>query len=225
MPELVIAAKCPGAHGFREHEDVSPSVPSRALAGAKPAVGMHHCSSLCRVSAVRPRKHGASGFTLTEVLLVVLIIGLLSAIAVPNLLRVLADARTKRAMADLRTIESEVALYNADHGRLPDALADLGMGRMLDPWGNPYQYLRIDGGSTHGKGKWRKDRFLVPLNSDYDLYSMGPDGKSQPPLTAKASRDDIVRPTTDRATVVLGGATGKRQSHERARGRHLCSGE
>jgi general secretion pathway protein G len=43
------------------------------------------------------------------------------------------------------------------------------------------------------EGKMRKDRFLVPLNSDYDLYSMGKDGDSRPPLTAQMSRDDIVR--------------------------------
>ena len=42
-------------------------------------------------------------------------------------------------------------------------------------------------------GQARKDHFLVPLNSDYDLYSKGPDGKSSPPLTAEASRDDIIR--------------------------------
>jgi len=47
--------------------------------------------------------------------------------------------------------------------------------------------------TTNGKGKVRKDHNLVPLNSDYDLYSMGKDGKSVSPLTAKASRDDIVR--------------------------------
>jgi len=33
----------------------------------------------------------------------------------------------------------------------------------------------------------------VPINTDFDLYSMGPDGRSAPPLTAKHSRDDIVR--------------------------------
>jgi len=42
-------------------------------------------------------------------------------------------------------------------------------------------------------GKVRKDRFLVPLNSDYDLYSMGKDGQSKAPLTAPVSKDDIVR--------------------------------
>jgi general secretion pathway protein G len=52
------------------------------------------------------------------------------------------------------------------------------------------------GGSAGGGGSSsqpRKDRFLVPINSDYDLYSMGPDGASAPPLTAKASHDDIIR--------------------------------
>jgi general secretion pathway protein G len=64
---------------------------------------------------------------------------------------------------------------------------------MKDPWGNAYHYLRINGGDAKGKGKMRKDHSMVPVNSDFDLYSMGPDGQSKPPFTAKASRDDIVR--------------------------------
>jgi len=39
----------------------------------------------------------------------------------------------------------------------------------------------------------RKDRFLVPLNSDYDLYSEGKDGESMAPLSAPQSQDDVVR--------------------------------
>ena len=39
----------------------------------------------------------------------------------------------------------------------------------------------------------RKDKFLVPINSDFDLYSMGKDGESVPPLTSKKRRDDIIR--------------------------------
>jgi general secretion pathway protein G len=42
-------------------------------------------------------------------------------------------------------------------------------------------------------GQVRKDRNLVPINSRYDLYSMGADGRSVPPLTAQESRDDIIR--------------------------------
>jgi general secretion pathway protein G len=44
-----------------------------------------------------------------------------------------------------------------------------------------------------GKDKARKDRYMTPLNRDYDLYSMGPDGKTNAPITAKASQDDIIR--------------------------------
>jgi len=65
-----------------------------------------------------------------------------------------------------------------------------------DAWGNPYRYLKIAGQDLKGKGKGdkaRKDHFMVPVNTDYDLYSMGPDGVSKPPFTAQASRDDIVR--------------------------------
>ena len=64
---------------------------------------------------------------------------------------------------------------------------------MRDPWGNPFQYLRINGGNLKGKGSLRKDKSLVPVNSDFDLYSMGKDGVSVPPFTAKQSHDDIVR--------------------------------
>ena len=38
-----------------------------------------------------------------------------------------------------------------------------------------------------------KDSALAPLNTDFDLYSVGPDGDSRLPLTAAASRDDILR--------------------------------
>ena len=51
----------------------------------------------------------------------------------------------------------------------------------------------LDLSDPNGLGKMRKDKNLVPINSDYDLYSMGPDGISVSPLTAKASQDDIVR--------------------------------
>ena len=38
----------------------------------------------------------------------------------------------------------------------------------------------------------RKDRFLIPINTSFDLYSMGKDGKSAAPLTAQASQDDVI---------------------------------
>jgi general secretion pathway protein G len=42
-------------------------------------------------------------------------------------------------------------------------------------------------------GKARKDKNLVPINSEFDLYSAGRDGDTLPPLVAKPSRDDVVR--------------------------------
>jgi general secretion pathway protein G len=64
---------------------------------------------------------------------------------------------------------------------------------LKDPWGNPYQYLKIYGLEKKSAGKARKDHFMVPIDTDFDLYSMGPDGASASPLTAKSSRDDIIR--------------------------------
>ncbi len=54
-------------------------------------------------------------------------------------------------------------------------------------------YAAQGGGGNASKGKPRKDRFLHPINSDYDLYSMGKDGESVEPLTAKKSHDDVIR--------------------------------
>ena len=67
---------------------------------------------------------------------------------------------------------------------------------MKDPWGTPYQYISHD--DKKGKGKWRKDHNIVPINSDFDLWSNGKDGQSSAPLTAKHSRDDILRASNGR---------------------------
>lgn len=132
-----------------------------------------------------------AGFTVIELLIVVTIILTISALAVPNLMSAMDQARVARAVGDISTIEDGIALYQTINGQLPNNLSQIGYANFLDPWGNPYQYLNH--ATVMGNGQVRKDRFLVPLNSDYDLYSMGKDGQSQPPLTAKASQDDIVR--------------------------------
>lgn len=134
---------------------------------------------------------GSRGFTLVELLIVLAIIMTISAMAVPSLQAAIDDARIAKAVGDIRTMETEIEQYEITNGKLPNTLADIGRDTWLDPWGSPYQYLNF--ALTKGKGKMRKDRFLVPLNTDYDLYSMGKDGQSRPPLTAKVSQDDILR--------------------------------
>jgi general secretion pathway protein G len=132
-----------------------------------------------------------AGFTLIEVLMVAALVGTLAAIAVPNYLRALEKARGTRAIGDIKNISVTISVYQLQTGSYPDTLAEVGFDKLLDPWGRPYRYLKLDG--LKGNGKARKDKHLVPLNSDYDLYSVGRDGKTATPLTAKASQDDVVR--------------------------------
>lgn len=102
-------------------------------------------------------------------------------------------ARAGQAVADIQAISNGIERFRTEFGQFPVTIDRVLNPLPLDPWGNAYQYLTIAGAAKPGKGALRKDKNLVPLNSDYDLYSMGPDGASQPPLTAKASHDDIVR--------------------------------
>jgi general secretion pathway protein G len=131
------------------------------------------------------------GFTLVELLIMIVILTILATIAVAVYTRALESSRVTRAISDIQTMAGDITLFYTNNRRYPDSLAEVGHGDRIDPWGNSYYYLNIE--TSSGKGEMRKDRFLVPLNSDYDLYSAGPDGLSVAALTAKASRDDIIR--------------------------------
>ena len=130
------------------------------------------------------------GFTLIELLIVVAIITTLAAIAVPLYASYVDRTRIAMAKADIHMLDREIASFQGEYQRLPATLAELGLGTFVDPWGNPYRYLPVNSSNT---GKLRKDHFMNPVNDDYDLYSMGKDGKTSTPFTAASSRDDIVR--------------------------------
>ena len=66
----------------------------------------------------------------------------------------------------------------------------IGFDTLLDPWGRPYVYQSFTG--LNGKGKMRKDKNLNPINTQYDLYSVGADGQSKLPLTVPVSQDDVI---------------------------------
>ena len=134
---------------------------------------------------------------MVELLAVITIIGLLLTLGLPNLWDMLDRARVAKAIGDLKAMAVELQSAN----EVPETLAGIGRAGKLDPWGRPYVYLKFPaakGGGPQGQGKpappaeARKDRFLVPINSEWDLYSSGKDGGSFPPLTAKPSLDDIV---------------------------------
>lgn len=142
------------------------------------------------------RKACVQGFMIIELVIVFAIIGTLAAIAIPAYAKYRYKAQLAMVITEIRILEKEIENYAAEHGEFPDSLADINMDLIEDAWGNPYRYLKIDGEDLKSSGKdqqMRKDHFMVPVNSDYDLYSMGPDGRSKAPFTAKDSRDDIVR--------------------------------
>lgn len=126
------------------------------------------------------RTRRPAGFTLIEVLVVVLIIGILAAIVGPRVIGKTADARRTRVMADLRSIETALDLYKLDNGAYPST--EQGLEALVekptvgnvppnwkdggylsrvpaDPWGRPYAYA------------------IPGTRGEYDLFSLGADGQ------------------------------------------------
>ena len=122
-------------------------------------------------------RRNRKGFTLIELMIVVVILGLLATTVMPKILDRPEKARRVKAKADIRTIQSMLAMFKADTGRFPTTAEGLqalvtnpgidnyDSGGYLDqypkdPWGNPYIYLCP---GLHGR--------------DYDLESYGKDGE------------------------------------------------
>ncbi len=133
------------------------------------------------------------GMGLIELMLAVIIASLLMTVAVPAYDQFIDRARVARAIGDIGSIGIAIERFGLkNNSRLPNSLNELLMDVPIDPWGAPYQYLNIVAAGP-GNGAFRKDGKLNPLNSDFDLFSVGADGESMGPLSAAKSRDDIVR--------------------------------
>jgi len=127
-------------------------------------------------------------------LLVTMVIALLLvSIAVPSYEMFTNKAKVAGAIGDIAELSLAIESFRLRYNdRIPASLEELGLEAPLDPWGRPYEYLNIRTAGP-GKGALRKDGKLNPLNTDFDLYSIGKDGMSATPLSAEESRDDIVR--------------------------------
>lgn len=109
----------------------------------------------------------------------------------PAIMKVVEGAKSKNSTSEITDMQIKIDDFFKENVRYPDSLEEVYGQVSLDSWGNPYQYLNH--AKEKGKGKVRKDKNLVPINSDYDLYSMEPDGETASPLTAAISQDDIIR--------------------------------
>jgi len=124
-------------------------------------------------------RHGTHGFTLIEIMVVVVILGILAALVAPNVIRRVEDARITKAKQDIRAYETALNLYRMDNFRYPSTEQGLEAlfkqptdpnirnwkqggyidGLKKDPWGNAYLYIYP---GTRG---------------EYDLYTLGADGQ------------------------------------------------
>jgi general secretion pathway protein G len=134
------------------------------------------------------RRAFSNGFTLVELIITVAIVSILATIAIPAYEAATKKSRFSSAKRDILEIQMQMERYYTQRNRFPVTLDEITS--KPDPWGNAYRYLDMAGATVGDK---RKDKSLHPLNTDYDLYSIGPDGETQTPLTAPSSRDDIVR--------------------------------
>lgn len=119
-----------------------------------------------------------AGFTLAEILIVVVILGILAGFVLPRFFGKTEEARITAARTQIASLATALRSYNMDHGRFPTT--DQGLPLLLErdeQQRGPY----LENTRAVPKDPWGGDyRYLAPgeRNPDYDLWSPGPDGIS-----------------------------------------------
>ena len=123
-------------------------------------------------------------------MIAVALLGVLAAVAMPYYGAYRNRAKIAQATQEIASMQVAIEAYVVFNRAYPQSLADVQLDTRRDPWDRAYVYYNID---ANGKGHARKDHALNPLNTDYDLYSVGPDGVSKPQITQRESVDDVIR--------------------------------
>jgi general secretion pathway protein G len=130
------------------------------------------------------------GFTLIEIVIVVAIVAVLSAIAVPNYLSMKEKAIFNDTIVILRELSAKIDLWAMEEDRYPSTLAEAGLETIKDEWENDFIYNPFD---TAVKKTLRKYKNEHPINTDYDLLSLGKDGLTDTNIQKNECDDDIIR--------------------------------
>jgi type II secretion system protein G len=109
-------------------------------------------------------KRNAKGFTLIELLIVVAIIGIIAAIAIPNLLNAIDRGKQKRTMADLRSMGTSIEEYSIDNNFYPSAADVADLETSVTP-----SYIR----KLPERDGWGTDFYIESDPTDYTLASCG----------------------------------------------------
>ncbi|HEX4825415.1 MAG TPA: prepilin-type N-terminal cleavage/methylation domain-containing protein [Candidatus Polarisedimenticolaceae bacterium] len=114
-----------------------------------------------------PKKRDSSGFTLIELLIVVAIIGMLAAIAIPNLLNAIDQSKQKRTMAELRSVGTAVESYAVDQNFYPTANTAATLATLVTPF-----YVK----KVPTEDGWAHTFLVESAGNDYTVASPGKDG-------------------------------------------------
>ena len=152
---------------------------------------LQHRVAKVNAAQLKSRRWVSQGFTIIELVVGLAIIGVLGLLASASYNGYTEKTRVYQATVDIGGLQMDIKQYEVDNRVLPDDLGAIGRAAKLDPWGRPYVYVNLQ--AKNGKGSARKDHKLNPLNSDFDLYSLGKDGVSKPQITQKESLDDVIR--------------------------------
>lgn len=148
------------------------------------------CMRCCLFVRQGKTRSSQVGMTLIELLLAIAVAAILSTMAIASYAGYMERARVAQAKADILAMSVRIEQFYTEWMRYPDALTDVGS-MSNDPWERPYVYVDLT--TATGNGMARRDRSLNPLNSDFDLYSIGKDGLTKKPITQRDSLDDVLR--------------------------------